>query len=128
MMKAFRQHGSVSTYEHCLSTAEFSYDLNRFFRLNADLNILLKGAMLHDYYLYDWHIKDKLLHPFHGLTHAEKAGKNARDHFDIDDDIHHVIHCHMWPLNPERIPLSKEAWIVCLADKCVTLYETFFRR
>ena len=39
-----------------------------------------------------------------------------------------MIRSHMWPLNPERVPRSKEAWIVCVADKLVSLHETLFRR
>ena len=127
-MKQYTQHGHVSTYDHCKNVAKLSYDINRRFFLNADLRILLVGAMLHDFYLYDWHNEDEGAHKFHGFTHAETACDNAIKYFDIDDETKHVIYCHMWPLNPKRIPMSKEAWIVCIADKCVSIYETLFRR
>ena len=34
---------------------------------------LIKGAMLHDFYLYDWHAQDNGEHRWHGYHHAEKA-------------------------------------------------------
>lgn len=126
-MKQYVQHGSVSTYEHCENVAKLSYNLNMLLCLHADLRVMLVGAMLHDFYLYDWHIKDRA-HRLHGFTHAEVACRNAKTIFNVDDKIMHVIYSHMWPLNPDRIPLSKEAWIVCISDKLVSLYETLFRR
>lgn len=127
-MKKYNQHGSVSTYEHCRNVAKLSYDINKLFSMNADLDVLLTGAMLHDFYLYDWHHEDQGEHKLHGFKHARTARDNAKKHFDIDDRTSHVIYSHMWPLNPKRLPRTKEAWIVCVADKCISLYETIFRR
>ena len=127
-MKNYIQHGSVSTYEHCKSVAKLSYIINRRLSLHSDLNVLLVGAMLHDFYLYDWHNDDDGSHRLHGFTHAKAACLNARRYFHIDDRTSRVISCHMWPLNPEKIPRSREEWIVCIADKCVSLHETLFRR
>lgn len=127
-MKKYMQHGSVSTYEHSEAVAELSYRINKRFRLHSDLNVLLTGAMLHDFYLYDWHRKDDGSHRLHGFTHAKTACENARKAFHIDDRTSRVILCHMWPLNPERMPKSREEWIVCVADKLISLHETLFRR
>ena len=127
-MKKYLQHGNVTTFEHCENVARLSCAINRRLFLHADTRTLVTGAMLHDFYLYDWHAEDGGTHRLHGFTHAEKACRNARKYFDVDDAVGHVIYCHMWPLNPVRIPSSREAWIVCLADKCISLYETVFRR
>ena len=67
-MKQYPQHGRVSTYEHCLNVAKLSYDINRKLSMHADLHVLLTGAMLHDFYLYDWHSKDGGEHSLHGFT------------------------------------------------------------
>ena len=127
-MNNFIQHGSVSTFEHCENVAKLSYLIDKCFLLHSDMNVLLTGAMLHDFYLYDWHEEGDGSHHFHGFTHAKRALENAKKEFNIDDETGHVIYCHMWPLNLERLPMSKEAWIVCIADKIVSLQESFFRR
>ena len=127
-MKRFRQHGNVSTYDHCNEVAKLSYRLNDRLKLRADVKTLLYGAMLHDFYLYDWHRKDDGSHRWHGFHHAERAAKNAEEHFHAGEKVLSVIRTHMWPLNLTHPPRSKEAWIVCLADKCVAFRETLFRR
>lgn len=127
-MKKYVQHGHVSTFEHCRNVARLSYYINKRFSLNADLKVLLVGAMLHDFYLYDWHKKDGGRHRLHGFTHAERACKNARKYINIDKKTSDVIYCHMWPLNLRRVPASREAWIVCIADKLVSLRETLLRK
>lgn len=127
-MKKYIQHGDVSTYEHCENVAKLCYKFNKALPLHADLKTLLVGAMLHDFYLYDWHEEGDGSHHWHGFRHASRASQNAEKYFDIDNKTADVIKSHMWPLNPERIPRSKEAWMVCIADKCVSLQETLFRR
>jgi len=127
-MRKYRQHGRVTTYEHCERVAAFSGKLNRRLHLHADENTLLAGAMLHDFYLYDWHEKDGGSHSLHGYIHADRALENARRHFHVDEKTAHVIRCHMWPLNITRLPRTREAWIVCFADKCVSVKETLFER
>lgn len=127
-MKRFIQHGRVSTFEHCVSVANLSYAIDKRLSLHSDLRVLLTGAVLHDFYLYDWHNYDNGAHRLHGFLHAKAACMNARKYFDIDDKTCHVIASHMWPLNIGKLPRTKEAWIVCIADKCVSLHETLFRR
>ncbi|MBQ6384831.1 MAG: HD domain-containing protein [Lachnospiraceae bacterium] len=127
-MRNYTQHGRISTYEHCERVAAFSGRINRRLHLNADEDTLLTGAMLHDFYLYDWHNKDGGSHNLHGYIHADRALENARRYFHVDEKTAHVIRCHMWPLNITRLPRSREAWIVCIADKCVSVKETLFER
>lgn len=129
-MKQYRQHGRTSTFDHCERVAALSYAIDQRFHLNADLDALLPGAMLHDFALYDWHDPHDPhnAHGLHGLRHAKMAQENARELLGASDQVQHIIWCHMWPLNLTRLPRSKEAWIVCVADKCAAVGEVFHRR
>jgi uncharacterized protein len=79
--------------------------------------------MLHDFYLYDWHCADDGSHRRHGFHHARRARDNAVREFAVDIRIQSAIDSHMWPLNPLRIPRSREAWILWVADKIETFRE-----
>lgn len=122
-MKQYVQHGSTSTYEHCMNVVRLSYWLNCRFHLNTDERSLLVGALLHDFYLYDWHEKSNW-HRLHGFYHPSRACRNARKIFEINDLEADIIENHMWPLTLRHLPKSREAAIVCLADKCCSLLET----
>lgn len=125
-MRRYRQHGDVSTFDHCRNVAELSVRINRRFHLRADEAALARGAMLHDFYLYDWHTPDPS-HRLHGFRHPERAAQNAIRRFDVGETEQRIIRSHMWPLTLTKPPQCREAWIVCLADKCCAVTETLFR-
>ena len=125
-MREFIQHGDVTTYQHCKNVVLVSCWLNHRLHLGADETSLAVGAFLHDFYLYDWHEKSTW-HRWHGFSHPSRAWKNARRHFPMGAKEENIIRSHMWPLIPWQIPKSREAVIVCLADKCCSLYETTAR-
>ena len=126
--KRYIQHGSISTYEHCVSVTRVSYWLNKRLHLGADEKTLVTGAFLHDFYLYDWHDTGDGSHRLHGYRHADRACDNAVKVFSVNKEIQKIIKCHMWPLNISRLPLTRAALIVCLADKYCSTIETFFMR
>ena len=79
--KNFRQHGRMSVYEHSLAVARMCLRIAKYFPGEVDMRSLVRGALLHDYFLYDWHIPDES-HKWHGVTHAGDALKNARRDFN----------------------------------------------
>ncbi|MCR5703125.1 MAG: HD domain-containing protein [Eubacterium sp.] len=126
-MKQYVQHGSISTYEHCLKVTEVSFLMNRRLHLKSDEEKLVSAAMLHDFYLYDWHEPSEE-HRLHGFFHPHKAAVNAKKYFDLGEKECQAIESHMWPLTLSKIPTSREGWILCLADKYCAFMETFFQR
>lgn len=125
-MKKYTQHGDVSTYDHALSVAYRAYEMIKKHPERVNERSLLRAAFLHDLYLYDWHDPDPS-HKWHGFHHARRAADNAKRYFDISEMEWRIIHSHMWPLNPERIPHCREGWILTLADKWVSTLETVTR-
>lgn len=121
--KNYIQHGTISTYDHCLSVAFYSYWLSKRLRLQCNFRSLIRGALLHDLYLYDWHHKDHS-HKWHGFHHAKKARYNAIKHYQINQLEEKIIASHMWPLTFRSFPNRREAAIVCLVDKMISTCET----
>lgn len=64
--KTFVQHGSITCYDHSLRVAEKSLELAEKCSAYIDERSLVRGALLHDYFLYDWHEKDGG-HRLHGF-------------------------------------------------------------
>ena len=78
------QHGSTSVYEHSVNVAYKSLLLVENYRLPVDKQSLVRGALLHDYFLYDWHEKNKE-HSLHGFKHPYFALRNASRDFRLND-------------------------------------------
>ena len=123
-MKKYIQHSDITTFTHCLRVAKNSLLLARRFNWDVDREALIRGAMLHDYFLYDWHTKGDGLHGFH---HPFIAAENARRDFDLNELECEIIISHMWPLNILHFPKSREAFLVSLADKLCSADEVVSR-
>ena len=122
--KKYVQHGTMSVYKHCVNVARLSLILNRKFRLNCQERDLVRGALLHDYFLYDWHDKEHIkIHRLHGFYHPGIALENAGKEYDLTPREKDIIHKHMFPLTAVP-PLCREAWIVTIADKYCSFLET----
>lgn len=123
-MEKFTQHGDTSCLLHTIAVAYYSIKIAEFFGIKYKKRDLIRGALLHDYFLYDWHDGEKERRNTQGFTHPMTALRNADRDFDLTDTERDIIKKHMFPLTVIP-PTCREGWIVCLADKYCSLYETF---
>lgn len=123
------QHGTISVRRHSIDVAKQSILFSRALRLKVNERELIRGALLHDFFLYDWHDKNRENYSrWHGFSHAGIALKNAMQEYELSDREKNIIQRHMWPLNITP-PNCKEAWIVSAADKFCSALETLrFRK
>ena len=124
-LEKYIAHGNTSTLKHSISVAELSLKIAERFKL-INKEELIKSALLHDLFLYDWHHAPKEA-GLHGFTHSKIAADEAKKEFNINDRVYSNILTHMWPLNITKIPKTKEGIIICIADKICSLRETFSR-
>ena len=126
--KLYIQHGNISVYTHSLNVAYVSIVMANKLHMHVNQNALIRGALLHDYFQYDWHIKGNK-HRWHGFTHPMIAYKNAIKEFELSDLEKDIILKHMFPLKP--IPHKyRESIIVGISDKMCAIYEmvsTYFK-
>lgn len=114
-LKQFKHHGNISTYTHVVKVAylSFRYAVKKNIKIHKEE--LIRSALLHDLYFYDWHDKHNGVH-LHGLFHPKKAVKNATLLYNITKkERRHMIH-HMFPLTILP-PTTKEGWLICIFDK-----------
>ena len=127
MSKGFMQHGDTSVFAHSLAVAlicvQIAYFLPKFLSKHLNKRSLVRGALLHDYFLYDWHAKHEG-HSLHGFFHPRRALKNAERDFSLSATERNMIKTHMFPLTLPP-PKCKESWILVVADKVCAIKETF---
>ena len=120
----FIQHGTMPVRRHCIDVARQSIAICKFLGIHCNERELVRGALLHDYFLYDWHDKNRENYQrLHGFYHPGIALKNASREYNLTLRERDIIKKHMWPLTVAP-PLCREAWIVTTADKYCSLLET----
>ncbi len=124
--KKFIHHGKVTVYEHSLNVTYYCIMIALLLPFRVDFRSLVRGALLHDYFLYDWHEADES-HRLHGFTHAGRALENAERDYELNDIERDMIKKHMFPLNPAP-PKYIETVILCIADKICAFKETVYCR
>jgi uncharacterized membrane protein len=110
-------HHNTTIYEHLQYVSYISYRMAK--ALGLDYRSATRGALLHDFFLYDWHTHDEPDLPKnknHGLAHPRIALGNARKHFTLNRIEEDIIVKHMWPFTL-RPPRYMESYVVTFADK-----------
>ena len=119
------QHSNVSVMKHSMKVAYTGLWIAHKFKIKCNRSDLVRGALLHDYFLYDWHDDDhRGIQNLHGFYHPGVALKNAMAEYALPERQKNIISSHMWPLTLTRLPKCKEAWIVTAADKYVSTIES----
>ena len=133
--RTYLHHNSKSAHVHSLEV--YSKATDEALMKNLDVKSVANGSLLHDYYLYDWHITDvlELLIPeitkakisdYHCFSHGYLAADLARADFKniVDDKVYNIISSHMAFVNmffkdkpvDIRKHMSKEAYLVSKWD------------
>jgi uncharacterized protein len=126
-LRNYPQHNGNNTLNHCIDVAKVSFALAERLHINIDEQVLARGAILHDYYLYDID-EQGYSDYYHGRNHPETALKNAEEKFILSEKEKNIIRGHMWPLTLFHPPKSREAWIVSLADKYCAIKEMWLHK
>ena len=94
-MDEYVQHGTTSTLQHCLSVVRISCAIAVGLHIHVNYENLILGALLHDFYLYDWHnhVDEGVLH---GFAHPHIACKNAAMRFHVNaQHLFSALFCEM---------------------------------
>lgn len=121
-MEQFMQHGTTTVRKHCINVAHVALFLITKFGIEVDEEAMIRGCLLHDYFLYDWH-DFKIEYLIHGWTHPGLSMRNAIRDFDIGETEQDIIKHHMFPMTP-FLPKTKEGWAIVFADKLCAGGET----
>ena len=80
-MKIYMQHCNTSCFEHSYNVSYICYKICK--KFNFDYVSASRGAMLHDFFLYDWRKNKKF--NFHAYKHGKIAYNNAIKEFKLNE-------------------------------------------
>ena len=111
-------HGSTR-FNHSVKVAYTAYKLSNF--LGCDTESAIRGGALHDFFLVR-DDKNILTSAKMFVEHPTIAKENAIKYFGVNEKEQNIIESHMFPASSVA-PKSKEAWIVTLSDKILTMFD-----
>ena len=106
----YEHHRGKTRLSHAREVAYLSFLWGKRFSLNCEA--IIKGALLHDLFYYDWLREGPRLHAF---RHHNIALKNARKITRLSKKEEDIIKKHMWPLTVVP-PRYMESLVVSLVD------------
>lgn len=121
-MRKYKHHLNGTTYDHSVKVAYLCYRYYYRHRSKVNLKELLRGSLLHDYFLYDRHDRKNNINGFiHGFVHPNRALENALKKYpDLTETERDMIKRHMFPLTPIP-PKTRGGWLVCFYDKVAAI-------
>ena len=118
-MDDYSQHLNTSRLQHSLNVAYYSFLFAR--KLNLNVRDAVRGALLHDLFLYEWRTEQPV-EGNHVLVHPIQALQNAREVTEVTPVMHDVIASHMWPVGNVK-PKTGEGWLIQMIDKMCAVME-----
>ena len=115
---ANENHHGLSRYEHSLRVAKSTYKITK--KLGLDYVSATRAALLHDFFVDEECLNVKGFKK--GKIHPYLAVRNAKQNFTLNSTEEDAIVTHMFPLTT-KLPRTKEALVLNLADTGVALYE-----
>ena len=109
-LSQYNHHRGKTRLDHVKEVAWLSFLWGK--RLSLDCRAIVRGALLHDLFFYDWLREGPRLH---GFRHPNISLKNARKITSLSKKEEDIIKKHMWPLTIIP-PFYKESLIVSLVD------------
>ena len=122
-MSSVTHHGSSPRSMHCEDVAVEALTLAMMLHINVSERELVRAALLHDGFRYDWKVKSERAR-FHAFVHGRLAVCEAEKEFRLTKKERNCITAHMFPA-ALTVPVSKEAWLISVADKicCAREYK-----
>ena len=123
-MKKYKHHIKSNLYIHSIRVAYFCFKYHKKHKLKVSINEFVRGALLHDFYLYNLHGGTEK-HRFHWIKHPKIALENALKRYpDLTKTEQDMIKHHMFPLTIIP-PKTKAGWVVCFYDKVAAFVDRF---
>ncbi len=120
--RKFMQHGTTNCFTHSVCVAYMALKVTEKLHIrNVDRKSLVRGCLLHDFFLYDWHDAETAC-KFHTFRHPLISLRNAEKEFPLNAVERDIIRKHMFPLC-FPFPKYRESWIITIADKCCAASE-----
>lgn len=118
-------HHDASLADHSVAVAYYAFKAAKRLGMRARLDQLVRGALLHDFFHYDWRVARPRSGGLHGFDHPKEALENAEAAYGPLTSVERdCVLRHMWPLTPIP-PRYGESLLVCAADKAVSIYESY---
>jgi len=113
----YNHHRGKTRMNHVKEVAYLSFRWGK--RLSLDTEAIIRGALLHDLFYYDWLHEGPRLH---GFRHHNIALENARHITALTEKEVDIIKKHMWPLTIIP-PRYMESLVVSLVDKFCSIRD-----
>lgn len=124
------RHHEKSIFSHNLRVARVAFRLGKLLEKwipwKIRYNALIRGALLHDFFFYDWRREKPANGKLHAFEHPKESSFHAMRFYSTTHREKNIILSHMWPLGKDW-PFHVESWLVTIADKWVSLRE-FWRK